>query len=183
MFNYIFPTIDLNFNSAGSQFIKSQLSLKLVNIIKQTVSIKVDYYLQSQQLLILFFTPRLMHFCMHVGRRLISRSSSITRPPILFILIPSISSVRGYQQWRVEKTLQIGCRRKCEGKGGGGARAWEVRGLWWMNKSDLHVLSGPVSRQCAMLCVSWEPLLTLSHISQITQRVPKWSGYRSLHSG
>lgn len=40
VFNYIFPSIDLNFNSAGSQFIKSQPSLKLVNSIKQTASVK-----------------------------------------------------------------------------------------------------------------------------------------------
>lgn len=55
MFNYIFPSIDLNFNSAGLQFIKSKPSLKLVNIIKQTASVKKGYYLQSQRLLILFF--------------------------------------------------------------------------------------------------------------------------------
>lgn len=36
LFNYIFPSIDLNFNGVDSQFIKSQQSLKLVNIVKQT---------------------------------------------------------------------------------------------------------------------------------------------------
>ena len=55
VFNYIFPTIDLNFNNAGSQFIKSQPSLKLINIIKQMALVKGGYYLQTQQLLILFF--------------------------------------------------------------------------------------------------------------------------------
>lgn len=54
MFNYIFPSIDLNFNSAGSQFIKCQSSLKQVDFIKQTAFVKGGYYLQSQRFLILF---------------------------------------------------------------------------------------------------------------------------------
>lgn len=56
MFNYIFPSIDLNFNSAGTQFIKCQPTLKLVNIIKQTASVDEGYYLQSQRLLILILS-------------------------------------------------------------------------------------------------------------------------------
>lgn len=101
VFNYIFPSIDLNFNSAGSQFIKSQPSLKLINIIKQTASVKGGCYLQSQRLLILFSS--MLPFGIYVRCRLISSSNSITTSSILFVSLFINCPVKKYQNKQVKK--------------------------------------------------------------------------------
>lgn len=135
----------------GSQFIKSQPSLKVVNIIKQTASVKGVTPCNLSDFLYPFTEP--VSFCMHVRCRLISRSNSITASFILFPTNPVSGLLRGI------KINTFKGHWKCSAVGNGG----HVLEVWdGINQAFVVVffclfcffILDPMSRQCCkLICI------------------------------